>query len=70
MRFIFTISHTPGKDHTIAHTLSCTATVLPSNADNQFIQDVELFINTIMSCLPATEKWLIEIMQKQEEDTD
>ena len=69
MRFTFTISHTPGKDLTIADMLSCTPTAIASNADNQFIQDVELFVNSVMSCLPATEKRLIEIMQKQEEDT-
>ena len=69
MRFTFTISHTPGKDLTIADTLSRTPTAIALNADNQFIQDVELFVNTVMSCLPATEKRLIEIMQKQEEDT-
>ena len=69
MRFTFTTSHTSGKDLTIADMLSHTPTATVSNADNQFIQDIKLFVNTVMSCLPATEKWLIEIMQKREEDT-
>ena len=56
MRFTFTISHTPGKDLTIADTLSRTPTAIASNVDNQFIQDVKLFVNTVMSCLLTTEK--------------
>ena len=68
IRFIFTILHTPGKDPTIAATLSCALSAMPSDADTHFNQDTEMFIATVMSCLPATEIWLTEITQKQEED--
>ena len=68
MRFTFTVLHTPGKDLTIADTLSCAPSATPSDADTHFNQDTEMFVATVVSCLPATEKWLIEITQKQEED--
>ena len=41
---------------------------MPSDADTHFNQDTEMFVATVMSCLPAIEKWLTEITQKQEED--
>ena len=44
--------HTPGKDLTIANTLLHAPTTTASDADTQFNH------NTVMSCLPATEKWL------------
>ena len=68
MRFTFTVLHTPGKDHTIADMLSCAPSATSSDADTHFNQDTAMFVATVMSCLPATEKWLTEITQKQEED--
>ena len=68
MRYTFTVTHIPGKDLTIADTLSRAPTATASDADTQFYQDTEMFVNTVMSSLPATEKRLAEIMQKQEED--
>ena len=68
MRFTFTVSHIPGKDLTIADTLSRAPTGTATNADSQFSQDIELFVNTVMSSLPATEQRLTEITQKQQED--
>ena len=62
MKFTFTVMHTPGKDLTIADTLLHAPTTTASDADTQFNH------NTVMSCLPATEKRLLEITQKQEED--
>ena len=41
---------------------------MPSDADTHFNQDTEMFVATVMSCLPATEKRLTEITQKQEKD--
>ena len=41
---------------------------MPSDADTHFNQDTEMFVTTVTSCLPAPEKRLIEITQKQEED--
>ena len=68
MRFTFTITHIPGKDLTIADTLSRAPTGSATDADTQFSHDIEMFVNTVMSCLPATEQRLTEIMQQQQED--
>ena len=68
MRFTFTISHTPGKDLTIADTLSRPPTHSASVADEQFCQDTEMFVNTVTTNLPATAQYLIEITRKQDED--
>ena len=68
MQFTFSVTHIPGKDLTIADTLSRAPTTEASDADTQFCQDTEMFVNTVMSTLPATECRLTEIRQKQEED--
>ena len=68
MQFTFSVTHIPGKDLTIADTLSRAPTTEASDADTQFYQDTEMFVNTVMSTLPATECRLTEIRQKQEED--
>lgn len=68
MRFTFTVSHIPGKDLTIADTLSRAPTATASNTDTQLCDDTEMFVSTIMSTLPATEQRLTEIIKKQEED--
>lgn len=60
MRFTFTV--------TIADMLSRAPSEMPSDANTHFNQDTEMFVATVMSCLPATEKKLTEITQKQEED--
>ena len=52
MRFTFTISHTPGKDLTIADMLSRAPTFCASKADKQFCQETEIFVNAITSNLP------------------
>ena len=68
MRFTFTISHTPGKDLTIADTLSRAPTHSASIADEQFCQETEMFVNAITTNLPATEQFLTKIAKKQDED--
>ena len=45
MRFTFTITHTPGKELTIADTLSRAPTRSASAADEQLCQDVEHYYN-------------------------
>jgi len=55
-RFSFTISHVPGKDLTIADTLSRAPTVTGSDTDFSFCQDTDMFVNIVMSCLPTTER--------------
>ena len=64
MRFTFTISHTPGKDLTIADTLSRAPTHNTSIADEQFCQETEMFVNAITTNLPATEQFLTKIAKK------
>ena len=54
MRFTFTILNTPGKDLTIAATLSCAPSAMPPDADTHFNQDTETSATTVMSCLPTT----------------
>ena len=68
MQFTFSVTHIPGKDLTIADTLSQAPTTEASDADTQFYQDTEIFVHTVMSTLRATECRLTEIRQKQEED--
>ena len=68
MRFTFTISHTPGKDLTIADMLSRAPTFCASKADKQFCQETEMFVNAITTNLPATTQYLSEIARKQDED--
>ena len=68
MRFTFTISHTPGKDLTIADMLSRAPTLCASQADKQFCQETEMFVNAITTNLPATPQYLSAIARKQDED--
>ena len=68
MRFTFTISHVPGKDLTIADTLSRAPTATASDTDISFCQDTDMFVNTVMSCLPTTDRRFKEVRQKQDED--
>ena len=68
MQFMRIISHTPGKDLTIADTLSRVPTHSASVADEQFCRDKEMFVNTITTNLPATPLYLIKIARKQDED--
>ena len=68
MQFVFTVTHIPGKDLTIADTLSRAPTAAASDADTQFSHDVEMFVNTVMSSLPATEQRLTEIAYEQTAD--
>ena len=68
MRFTFTISHTPGKELTVADALSRAPTHSASAADEQLCQDAEMFVNTITTNLPATAQYLLEIAKKQDED--
>ena len=68
MRFTITILHAPGKDLTIADTLSRAPAATASDADVHFCQDTDMFVNTVIPCLPTTERQLAEVKQKQAED--
>jgi hypothetical protein len=68
MRFQFTISHVPGKDLTIADTLSRAPVSLPTAADKLLQQETSAYVNLVMEHLPATEQRLQVIRQCQESD--
>ena len=68
MRFQFTIGHVPGKDLTIADTLSRAPSSAPS-ADDEFLQrEATSYVDQVMRHLPATEQRLAEIRECQEAD--
>ena len=62
------ISHLPGKDLTVADTLSRPPTSSASTTDIEFHQDVEMFVNLVMENLPVTEQHLAELLELQEAD--
>ena len=68
MRFQFTIGHVPGKDLTIADTLSHAPTGGPSPADELLQGETSAFVKAVMQSLPATDQRLEEIKQHQKED--
>ena len=68
MRFQFTISHVPGKELTIADTLSRAPTGKPSPADYLLEQEVSAYVSVVMQTLPATESRLQEIKELQAKD--
>ena len=68
MRFTYSITYVPGKNLTVADTLS-RAPVSISHADEDELRaEVETFVHAVMQNLPATEQRLEEIRQAQEED--
>ena len=68
MRYRFTISHVPGKDLTIADTLSRAPSADPTKADQCLQQEANAFVSAVVQSLPATEQRLQEIRQLQAED--
>lgn len=68
MLFSFDISHVPGKDLLVTDALSRAPTSSTTIADNEFRQEVDMFVNLVMKNLPASDKRLLEIMKLQEED--
>ena len=68
MRYQFTISHVPGKDLTIADTLSRTPSTVPTSADQLLQEEANAFVSVVVQSLPATEQRLLQIKQLQTED--
>ena len=68
MRYQFTISHVPGKDLTIADTLSQTPSTVPTSADQLLQEEANAFVSVVVQSLPATEQRLLQIKQLQTED--
>ena len=61
MRFTYTISHVPGKDLTVADTLSRAPVSSPTSEDTQFNSAVNAYVDLMLQGLPATEKRLQQI---------
>ena len=68
LRYQFTISHIPGKELVIADMLSRAPTNTPTGVDHILHQEANIFINTMIQGLPATDEQLEEIKRQQEED--
>ncbi|KAI4904792.1 hypothetical protein NFI96_016112, partial [Prochilodus magdalenae] len=66
MKFTYTVSHVPGKNIATADVLSR----VPENGqgEKQPEEEINLYKNTVLSSLPATEKRLLEIQKHQEND--
>lgn len=69
LRFSFDIVHVPGKNLVTADALSRAPLGGPPSAgDLQLEKEVEVFIDCLVTCLPATDKRLEEIRAAQNED--
>ena len=61
LRYQFTISHIPGMELVIADMLSRAPTNTPTGADHVLHQEANIFVNTMIWRLPATDEQLEEI---------
>ncbi len=68
MRYRFNIEHIPGKDLVVADMLSRAPTELPTTEDQLFDQEGDAYIQAVMRSIPASDKVLEEVKQKQELD--
>ena len=68
MIFHFIISHVPGKQLTIADTLSRAPSDSPSTTDHTFEQESQIFVNAVIQSLLATEERLQQIRESQKRD--
>ena len=68
MRFLFTISHVPGKDLAIADTLSRAPASTPTAEDESLQHEVTSYVKFVVEHLPATEQRLEEIRECQRTD--
>jgi len=68
MRFLFSISHVPGKDLIIADALSRAPVADPTSADELLQQEANVFINVALQSIPATEERIEEIRELQLRD--
>ena len=65
MRFTYTISHVPGRNLTIADTLSRAPL---EDSDSTLQEEADAFVNFTIQSLPATEIRLQQIRQLQQQD--
>ena len=68
MRFNFSISHVPGKNLTIADTLSRAPCSRSTNNDRLLQDETDVYLQVTIQALPATESRLEEITRRQKED--
>ena len=69
LRFKYTISHVPGKSLVVADTLSrAPVTKHTSEHDKRQNEEIELYVNSVLSEVPASDKRLEEIRERQRED--
>ena len=68
MRFQFSICHVPGKDFTIADTLSRAPAAGPTQADDLFQQEASAFLDVVLKSIPATEQRIKQIREIQLQD--
>ena len=66
MRYSYVIQHVPGCELYTADTLSRTP--LSSTADQSFETETNSFVNSVISCLPASDVRLEQIRSHQKED--
>ena len=68
MRFLFTISHVPGKNLTVADTLSRAPLEETRDSDQTLQEEADALVNLVVQSLPVTERRLEEIKRFQEQD--
>ena len=68
MRFSYTISYVPGKQLIVADALSRAPISSSTLSDDDFQAEVEMFVNTVIQSVPATERRLKEMKEAQEAD--
>ena len=66
LRFQYNILHVPGKSLVVADALS-RAPINQSNHDGLQDEEVELYVNSVLTELPASDKRLDEIRERQKE---
>ena len=68
MRFLFSISHVPGKSLTVADTLSRAPLEEARDCDRLLQEEAAVFVSAVIQSLPATEERLEEIRRHQQQD--
>ena len=68
MGFKYSISHLPGKDLITADALSIAPVTQPSRQDDVLTQEVQAFVDLVISSFPSTQKMLNKIKSSQEND--
>lgn len=69
MKLSYQISHVAGKNLVIADTLSRAPVAQISAVDQQLTEEVDAYVNMIISSLPATDVMIQDIKASQSSDT-